>query len=316
MERRKIQLIAGTTYSVSLPKEWVKKNNLKEKNEIILHEKNDKTLLLSPHSLEGKKLEDVSLNIDDNIGNIDQILFSMYYLGVENITLFSKTDITKDIRSRIRKTMTHMSGTEISFEDKNKIKLKVLLDKSKIDINQLLYRINLIIDLSITNILEGIDLDEIRINENEIDRLYHLIAKIVSLSLIDSNVLHSSKINNVSLVPSYFLIGKRLENVGDNINHLSGYLNKRIAEFDSKKEILTFIKTQIERSINYLLKDKKIIFEKVTATDIKKINKLIFKIKDDTIRYHLQEMLRFMINIEEEIVNISFYSKLIKEGNL
>ena len=30
MQRRKIQLIAGTTYSVSLPKDWIRKNNLKE----------------------------------------------------------------------------------------------------------------------------------------------------------------------------------------------------------------------------------------------------------------------------------------------
>jgi len=56
MHRRKIQLIAGTTYSVSLPKEWVRKNNLKEKNEILFYEKNDRTLVISPYAIEGKKL--------------------------------------------------------------------------------------------------------------------------------------------------------------------------------------------------------------------------------------------------------------------
>ena len=34
MYRRRLQLIAGATYTVSLPKEWVLKNNLKEKCEV------------------------------------------------------------------------------------------------------------------------------------------------------------------------------------------------------------------------------------------------------------------------------------------
>ena len=47
MERRKIQLIAGSTYTVSLPKSWVIKNNLKEKSQISITENNDRTLVLS-----------------------------------------------------------------------------------------------------------------------------------------------------------------------------------------------------------------------------------------------------------------------------
>ncbi|MBU1604737.1 MAG: AbrB/MazE/SpoVT family DNA-binding domain-containing protein, partial [Nanoarchaeota archaeon] len=253
MHKRKIQLIAGTTYTVSLPKEWVRKNNLKEKNEILLHEKNDRTLIISPHSIEGKKLNEISLNIDEYAPNIDQILFAVYYLGIENISLFSKKELTKDVKSRIRKTIRHMSGTEINYEDKQKITIKVLLDKSKVDITQVFYRISLIIESSISNILEQLDINEIRINENEIDRLYHLIAKIVSLSLIDSNILYSSKIRNVSLIPAYFLIGKKLENIGDNINHLSEYLHKSKINFENKKEILNFIKIELNKSIIYFM---------------------------------------------------------------
>ena len=189
MERRKIQLIAGSTYTISLPKEWIIKNKLKEKNEILIYEKGDRTLMLSPHSIESKKLENISLNIDDHLSEINQVLFALYYLGIENISLFSKNDIAKEVRMRIIKTITNMSGTEVSYEDAKNIKIKVLLDKSKVEIPQIIYRIGLIIGLSVANLLDGFDITEIRINENEIDRLYHLISKIVSLSLIDSNIL-------------------------------------------------------------------------------------------------------------------------------
>ena len=316
MHRRKIQLIAGTTYSVSLPKEWVRKNNLKEKNEILFYEKNDRTLVISPYAIEGKKLNEISLDIDKYISAIDQILFAVYYLGIENISLFSKKELTKDVKSRIRKTITHMSGTEINYEDKQKIIMRVLLDKSKVEIFQVLYRINLIIESSILNILEQLNINEIRINENEIDRLYHLITKIISLSIIDSNILNSSKIKNVSLIPAYFLISKRLENIGDNINHLSEYLHKTKVKFENKNEILNFAKTELNRSISYFMSKSTNIFQKINVDNLRIINDYILKSKDKTIQNYLEDIIRYVVDIEEEIVNISFYNQLIHEAFL
>jgi len=198
MTLRKIQLIAGTTYSVSLPKDWVIKNQLKERSEIQITEQNNRTLLISPQTLEQKELKEISIDVDENIKDITQIIFAVYYLGVETINLSSKKDLPKDVKAKIRKAMTQLSGAVISYEDKQKITIRVLLDRSKIDITQVLYRMSLIIEMSIANILEDLDVNEIRINENEIDSLYHLITKIISLALVDSNILASSKIKNVS----------------------------------------------------------------------------------------------------------------------
>jgi len=316
METRKIQFVGGSTYSVSLPKEWIKKNNLKKKNLVSLYEKDDKTLIISSQHNKREEIDQISLDVEDYSTNIDQILFATYYQGIEQIHLRSKTGLTKEIKSKIRKTITHMSGTEISYEDKNVITINVLLDKSKVDIIQTIYRISLIIESSISNILEGLDIREIRINENEIDRLYHLIVKIISLSLRDSNILHSSKIKNVSLIPAYFLISKRLENIADNINHLSGYLHKKKVNFENKEDVLNFIKMELKRSIKHIIGGSKNIFQKVDVKHWITMNESISPIKDKTIENHLKEIIRYLINVEEEIVNISFYEKLIRDGIL
>ena len=110
----------------------------------MFYEKGDRTLVLSPQSIDAKSPKEISLNIDDHIKNIDQILFAVYYLGIENVNLFSRNGLTKDIGAKIRKTITYMSGTEISYEDNHKISIKVLLDKSKVDIVHVIYRISLI----------------------------------------------------------------------------------------------------------------------------------------------------------------------------
>lgn len=314
MHRRRIQLIAGTTYSVSMPKEWVKKNNLKEKDEVLMFERGDKRLVVSPDLMLDKNLSDISLNVDEYEHNIGQVLFAVYYLGAENITLFSKEKLTKDLKARIRKTLTRMSGTEVSYEDEKKITIKVLLDTSKVDLIQSMYRISLLIDSSITNILEKLSMNEATINEDEVDRLYHLIVKIISISMIDSNVLQSSKIRNITLVPSYFMISKRMENLADNIYYLSEYLHNSKKEFEDKK-ILLFIKDELHRTTNRMLKPTK-VFTKTNPVDFEKIKKSVEKVKDKTIQTYLDDMVRYLEDIQEEIVNITFYKKMIKDNLL
>ncbi len=314
--KRKIQLVAGTTYSLSLPKDWVRKNNLKEKNQVEVYEKADRSLIISPNTIEEKALKEISLNIDEYVQNIDQVMFAVYYLGVETITVFSKSEITKDAKTKVRRTLSHMSGAEIAFEDKKKIQIRVLIDKSKVDIKQILYRIVLIIDLSITNILEHFDIEEIRMNEYEIDRLYHLIAKIISTSLIDSKVLLSSNIKNASLIPSYFLMSKKLENIADNIMYLSEYLHTSKSTFKHRKEIFDFIHNALLKQSNYLNGKQKGMFKKIEEDSRLNTIGLISSVKDVKISTYLNEILVFITDIDQEIVNISFYQKLITEGVL
>lgn len=313
MHKRKIQLIAGATYSVSLPKEWVKKNNLREKEEILLYEKNDRTLVISPYSIKENRPNEISLNVEEYAQTIDQILFAIYYLGIENITLFSKKELSKEVKAKIRKTLSNMSGTEIIQEDQQRMIIKVLIDKSKLDIFQIIYRIGLILDLSLSNIMGQFNLSEIKMNETEIDRLYHLIAKIVSLSLIDSNILHSSNIKNVSLIPSYFLIGKRLENIADNIHNLSEYLSHHNLNVEHS-EILQIIRTELNRTMTYFLRIPTgvDIFKKINEPNLHTMSALLSAIKDTTIRNYISDITRFTLDVQEEMINISFYNQLIQ----
>lgn len=314
MQRRKIQLVAGTTYTVSLPKDWVIKNQLREKDEIQINEKNNRTLLLSPDDHKTENLKEIELNIDDYMDDIDQVLFAVYYLGTENINLFSKDEFSKTVRARIRKTLTHMSGTEITYEDKKHLKIKVFLDKSKVKISQVLYRISLLLESNIENITGELNLDEISINENEIDRLYHLTAKIISMSLTETQILKTSGIRNISLIPHYFLIGKRLENIGDNLNHLGKYMSKNKVRIN--KKIFDFIDKELRKSIKCLISSKSKEFSKAAETDVEAMKQMIYSSGDVVVIGYMKDILRFLVNIQEEIVNINFYEGLIRDDKL
>jgi phosphate uptake regulator len=316
MIRRKIQLIANSTYSTSLPKKWVIKRKLKEGREILFFEKDDGSLIISTESKAEKSANDITLNIDEYSNAIDQIIFALYYLGFENINLTSKKGFAKDVETRIRITLRHMSGTEITHEDEKTIKIRVLLDKSKVDIKQVLYRISLIIEASITSIIEGADMEEIRVNENEVDRLYHLAAKVISLSLVNSDILRSSKIENMSLIPSFLLISKKMENIADFIEDIAGYAKEDKKQIREMAEILSFVKERIKRNILYMMGNSSNLFEKTPAEKIKSINKQVESLKDKSIQACLEDIIRYIVDIEEEIINISFYKKMVSDGNI
>ena len=218
----------------------------------------------------------------------------------------------KDVKAKIRKTLTHMSGTEISYEDSRKIVVKVLLDKSKVNVPQVLHRVSLITESTLNNLAEGLSIDEIRVNENEIDRLYHLLAKIITLALIDSNILHSSGINNVSLIPSYFLMSKKLEHIGDNASYLGEYLHENNLEVPDK-EVVEFLKLEFHRATSHLMKKDNEIFDKIPFFEVEVQEKRIQKIKDSRARGYMENILRLLVDIEEEITNNSFYNQLIEE---
>lgn len=310
MERRRIQLVGGSTYSVSLPKDWVRQNKLKEKDEITFEERTDRTLLVRPNAGLERKANEISLNLAEFSQVIDQVIFSVYYQGIENITIFSKSDIGLDDKARIRKAISHMSGTEISYEDKQKIIIKVLLDKSKVNVNQVLQRIGLIMEQSVKNLAGSLNMNEIRVNENEINRLYQLTAKTVSLSLVDSKILESSGIEDIPLTLSYFLLAKKLENTGDSIKRLAKHLDRKGQNAESQKEILRFIIERINKSIRHVASKKASVFEETPKETIARLEEKAGNIKDASVQNHLIEMIRYLEDIEEEAVSISFCNSL------
>ncbi len=320
MHKRRIQLVAGTTYSVSLPKEWVKKHKLKEKNEIVLTECSDGSLSIAGSASRKDKhqhdLSKITIDVENYLEDIDQILLAAYYMGANEITLLTKTPLHDNTLFLVRKTINHMGGTEIIYEDKEKIKIQVMLDISNVNMKQLISRMILILKSMLANLSKApseISLKEIKLFEQESDRLYHLISKILINSTHSTSLLSSSGISNCMYIPSYNLVAKKLENIADNFDEIAELVISTGKNFENKKEIFQFIDEVIERCNRKILKSlasKRGIFRKTHTADREKIKQLISKIKDISIRININEIIRFLDDIECEFVNLSFYKNV------
>lgn len=313
MHRRRIQLVGGTTYTISLPKEWVKKNKFKEQDELMLYEGNDRSLVISPHFESEKGMTEISLNIDEYLDIADTILRSLFYLGFESITLYSKSQIKGETRAKIRKALSKLSGVEITHEDEYKVSLRVLLDKSRLSITQLLFRSGIVLESSLSMLSGKWDANAIRFNENEMDRLYSLTTKIILVSLTDSSTLQSSNIKDVSYIPSYFLISKKMENIGDIVNNTSEYLSAGNRDFEKRAEIIAFFRKEIKRSVEHIAKGYPKMFDRIDDHEVKKIGALIMKVEDKTVLNYLRDILRYVLDIEKQIITLSFYARLSRK---
>jgi len=63
MDVRKIQSIAGSSYSVSLPKDWVKKRGLKEGKTLAIYENHDGSLTLDSNSEKMNVAEEMTIKV-------------------------------------------------------------------------------------------------------------------------------------------------------------------------------------------------------------------------------------------------------------
>lgn len=311
---RKIQKVGGSSFSVSLPKEWVKKSGLRSKSSVFFSEFPDGALMVSSGATaRTKPLESFSIKLEEHVSDFYQVLFAAYYLGAEKISIFSEKEIPDSKRSKIKETLQHMSATEVVSEDSKKIVLNVLLDKSKVNANNLLSRIGLILHSSIKNCSEKMDLEEIQRNELEIDRLFNLVSKIITVSLIDSSIMHSSGIKHNFFVVPYFLISKKLENIADEIEDLALYIKKNRRKPKEIEKLLSGVQLFVKKHIVFPVTSTEPGFSLPSKEEKEKIEIEVSKLTDPEIRSTIRMIYRLLYDVQEELVNISFYNKLLKE---
>jgi phosphate uptake regulator len=309
--RRKLQLIAGSTYSISLPKEWIIDLGLKPQQELILNEDDTRNLIISVGDLIFRDSSNVEIFIENYLDRIEQLIFSLYFYGFENINLISKVDFPLEIKKKVREALLSLSGTEIIHEDKRKISIKIMFNELHLNLFQIFYRINLIIESSIENLLQNFDWGEIKLNEDEIDRLYNLSVKIITSSIGNRNILFSSGIKELKIIPSLFLISKKLENIADNLKKLGLMVKKEKINLSSSKDILIFIGNNLNKFILYLMNERKKEFEIISEDQKELMAKKVFSVKNRVIETLLEENLKYLYNIQEEIISIDVFKKFV-----
>jgi phosphate uptake regulator len=234
---RRIQQI-GSSFLVSLPNGWVKRNNLKKGNMVLIEINNDNTLSLFSSDFTGADLKEVTITYSHvSIDSIVNQIYGTYLLGYNIIHIKGTEQIPFDHRDRIKQTMRTLAGLEIIEEDSTNIICQFLLDAGTLDIEKILRRMNTIIAGMYKDTIDLLG----RSTENnirksivsrdaEVDRQYFLLVRLIRSAMLDQQLATKLNLSNIDIL-DYRIAANHLENAGDYIKDFA----KAIPHFDSEE---------------------------------------------------------------------------------
>ena len=185
MDYRRIQITGESTYIISLPKKWVRKNNISKGDTLLIEEEGD-GILIKPRDKKDKFIEiDVK---DRNVDFLSRLLITRYIKGYDIITFKSENFIEPEKRKCLKDTSNLLIGMEPFGETSREIMFKMLMQEG-IDLISTISRMHEMSFLSLRDIIDGIRnpnhldnnlLRSIIEGNNEIDKFYFLILRQLS----------------------------------------------------------------------------------------------------------------------------------------
>ena len=222
-----MQITGGSTYIISLPKKWVEKVGIKNGDSLVLLPQSDGTLLINPKF--GKEQERPKKMIDIDFEESEKMVrkfIGAYLAGFNIIEFKAKNRLSPEIRQKIRELTHNVIGPEIIDELMDSVTVRDLLDSSDFSLKKGVRRMHLIAREmhkdAIIALNEGDEnlAKDVESRDDEVDRLYWMIAKQYNLILKD--IFFADKMEIVPIEAlSYLLVARAIERIADHAKKLA-----------------------------------------------------------------------------------------------
>jgi phosphate uptake regulator len=186
VETRKVQVTGGSTYTVSIPKDWATENGVSAGSEVEFYPEGD-SLFLTPRS--GDDRTEGTLDVTDLGGDeLVRAVMTMYVSGFDIIALESSR-ITTDQRRTIREATQSLVGLEVLEETRGRVVIRDLLDSSELSIHNAVTRMRLIAQSMLEDAMAALsELDDdmardVVQRDDDVDRLWMVVSRIFRATL-------------------------------------------------------------------------------------------------------------------------------------
>ncbi len=239
MEIRRVQMTGGSSYIITLPKDWIRSLNIQKNDPVGLLVQSDGTLLITS-KMERKSIQRMKEFDTDKITNQTYLLrrlIGAYISGFNAITLKSSARLPSAARLTVRNFTQMTIGQEVVEETDSHIVIKDLLNPSEMPFDRTIKRMYIIVKGMQEDIMTAMKTSDKQLAEdvmnrdNEVDRLHWLIAR--QNNIILQNVSFAEKMGTTTEVATTsFLISRIIERIGDHVIRIATtathMLNKEI----------------------------------------------------------------------------------------
>lgn len=222
MELRKIQLTGGSSYTVTLPKEWVTQAKLAAGDVVAFTPQTDGSLAIYPGGGSGGRpaRHELDLSPEESEDATFRRIIAAYLSGYDVIALRSKRPLSTAARRAVRQAAKRIIGLEVVEEEASTIVLQDFLDPREFHMDKGLRRMQALTramqEDAIRAFGEGIDDLEgvILERDDEVDRLYWMVNKQYHAILRDPTYAQKMGLNS-SQALNYLLAARVIERTAD-----------------------------------------------------------------------------------------------------
>ncbi|MFC7234223.1 phosphate uptake regulator PhoU [Halosegnis marinus] len=223
METRKVQVTGGSTYTVSLPKDWATANGVSGGSVVEFHPEDD-ALLLTPRRDE-EKVEG-TLDITGLEGDqLTRAVMTMYVSGFDIITLEAPR-ISAGQRRTIRDATQGLVGLEVIGETSEHVQLQDLLDSSELSVHNAVTRMRLVATTMLADAVDALvenDADlaaDVVQRDDDVNRLYYMVSRVFRSVLRDPSTAAEVGLDRETAF-DYHSCARQLERVADHASKIA-----------------------------------------------------------------------------------------------
>lgn len=247
-EPRKLIKFGNSSYIISLPKDWVKKNNLKKGDLVYISDHQGDILI----NVRDKKIESpkTSVTITLEKKDLDEIKREVTSAYINNYNEIIFSGLSKGERAEIiDKTIKDQIGVEIVEQTATQTTVKDILDLRAVSFDKITRRLDNVIrsmfeDLTIMmktgtnkNAVKDICAADIEVN-----KLYFLIWKIVRKCQEEQNTAEELKISPKDMSNMQWF-SLHMEYIGDSLKRIAQNLSSEKSDKKCESRILEVVET-------------------------------------------------------------------------
>lgn len=221
MEIRKVQVTGGSSYVITLPKEWVKSLNIQKNDPLGLIVQPDGTLLITPRTEEKvQRTKEFSVDTIDDPEYLFRLLVGAYIMGYTVIVVKSEDRITSWMTECVTNFTQTAIGPEIIEETMKSVVIKDLLNPAEMPFDKTIKRMYLILKIMHEDALTALRkrdaqlAEDVVTRDSSVDRLQWLIARQSNMVLRDVTLSKKMGVTQEGAT-YYFLISRIMERIGD-----------------------------------------------------------------------------------------------------
>ena len=233
VEQRKLQVTGGSTFILSLPKDWATKNELRRGSSMIVREEEDGSLSVAPASYHKKEKQDeafIKASLNDNSDAIMRTAISAYLDGYNILHIRSQGQklLSSKLRNHLKSfARNYLVGTEIVIDTPTELTLQVLLNYPELTVQNALSRMSIIsssMHREAMAALKKLDYATARSvieTDREVNRFGLYIVRLLKLAVSNQRIVKEIGLTNQRECLGYRLIAKAVERTADHATKIA-----------------------------------------------------------------------------------------------